>query len=94
MAIESAADRLALLDDFGIDITGPSGTFTGIFDNAYVETLDIAGTRPVVLARTADLTAAGVVRGSALTIDGNGYTVAAPPETDGTGMTNLVLEEA
>ena len=42
MAVESAADRLAMLADFGQSITytaqgGSPSTITGIFDNDYAE---------------------------------------------------------
>ena len=95
MAIESDADRAMLLEDFGTTVTVKSSgaTFTALFDKAFVETLDIAGNRPVAVARTADLTANSVAVGTTLTIDETDYVVRVP-EADGTGMTNLVLEEA
>lgn len=93
MAVESAADRLAMLEDFGITVTGPSGTFIGIFERTYVELLNITGHRPVVTARSTDLTVAGVSVGSTISADSTNYTVQVI-EPDGSGITNLILEEA
>lgn len=106
MTVETAADRLALLADFGVSATlrpqiGEAATVTGIFDNDAVLVTGDGGAQvqtqaPVFTARTADLTAlaAGEIRqDDEIAIDGITYRVVAPRH-DGTGMTVLVLEKA
>jgi hypothetical protein len=91
MAIESDADRLMLLEDWGEDATYGASTITGIFDDSYSDMVDIAGSVPVFTCRTSDVTAASVAVGGTLTVSAGSYTVRAL-EPDGTGMTRIVLE--
>ena len=62
-----------------------------IFDDGYQAALAglVESTGPQCLARTADVSA--VVQGTAITIDGTGYTVRGV-QPDGTGVTTLYLE--
>lgn len=91
MAIETEADRAAVLTDWASEATYGATTVSGIFDQAFVEEFGMAGKRPVFLATTADLAAAGVAVDGTLTIDADNYTVRVL-EHDGTGMTMAILE--
>lgn len=64
-----------------------------IFDDGYQAALGglVESTGPQCLARTSDVT--DVVQGSAITIDGTGYTVRGV-QPDGTGVTTLLLHQA
>lgn len=101
MTVESAADRLAFLSDFGVSVlwnpsTGSDATITGIFDNLFYEAttnaeVAYASAQPRLLIRTADKPAAGAT-GDILTVSSTNYTLRGI-EDDGTGMTILVLEK-
>lgn len=103
MAIESAADRLAMLDpdEFGATASytpagGQAASIVGIFDNEYVGVdldagVPIESRRPTFLVRAADVPA--VAHDDALTVDGTDYVVAGV-EPDGTGFVKLVLAVA
>ena len=75
---------------FAVDAIIGDSTVSGVFDAAYAERLNTAGTAPVFLCRSADV--AAVEQGDPVTIDGVEYEVAGI-EPDGTGMTTLVLED-
>ncbi len=94
MAVETDSDRDIFLDDFGVDVVVGAVTLTGIFDNAYLETENFAGTAPRLIVKSSDVSAQGIGQGTALTVDGTSYTVGWPPQPDGTGMTELYLHEA
>jgi len=99
MAVESAADRQDLLDDFGVSCTltfsdATTSALTGILDNEFVETL--SGTRvgvesqqPMLTCRTSDIS--GAEHGNSITVDGTSYTVRGI-HPDGTGFSVLMLE--
>ena len=97
--VETAADRLAMLIDFGVDITytrqgGSAATIKGIFDNDYNE-VDAGGMvgfaiqQPRLVCRTSDLSLAS--EGDTFVISGTTY-LSRVIQDDGTGMTNVVLE--
>ena len=98
MAVESAADRAALLDvdEFGSAATyNGSTTVNGIFENEYFEALAdgevaVEGTQPRFTCRTADVPSAA--HGDTLLISGTTYNVVGV-QPDGTGMSTLALEE-
>lgn len=75
---------------FGVAATIGGETVNGIFDDEYAETLDIAGTAPVIACKTEEV--ADVDEGDTVTIAGTDYTVR-DIEQDGTGVTRLVLEK-
>jgi len=81
-----------MLADFGVSVTVGANSFTAIFENAYVEIGDIAGTFPTALVLDTDISAYSIVRGTALTIASVSYKVRIP-QPDGTGFTLLVLEK-
>ena len=96
MAVESAADRLALLDsdEYGVAATYSGSTVYGIFDNDYFDGIADAGVpvesaQPRFLCRTADVSS--VAHDETILISGVTYTIVGI-EPDGTGMTNLILE--
>ena len=93
MSVETAADRTALLADYGITVTkADASTFTGIFDNDFLavdlDESEVESTEPTLLARTADVS--GLAHGDSLTISAVSYTVRGI-QPDGTGMTQIML---
>lgn len=85
----SDLDTLFDADEFAVEATIGGATVRGILDDEYIEDADIAGTRPVLVCKTADV--AAVDQGDTVTIDGTDYEVVIP-QPDGTGVTRLVLE--
>lgn len=99
MAVESAADRLALLTDFGQEVTytvqgGSAVSITGIFDNDYSE-IDSGGMvgfamqQPRLTVRTSDVQ--NCTEGDTFVISGTTY-LSRVVQDDGTGITVVVLE--
>lgn len=100
MPVETSADRIALLADFGVDATfTPSGgsatTVKVIFDKDFQEadaggSITFAIEVPRALGRTSELGSAA--EGDALVIDGVDYQILVVMP-DGQGMTELRLEK-
>lgn len=100
MAVESAADRLAMLADFGQSITytvqgGSAATITGIFDAQFVEVdaggnVGVAYQQPRLMARTSDVI--NCTEGDTFIISGVTY-LSRIVQDDGTGMTMILLEK-
>lgn len=90
MPVETASDRLAMLADWGEQCVVAGSSVRGLLADDYVETLDISGNRPVLLIRTADVTA---TYGAAVIVGSTSYTVAAI-QPDSEGFTTLILSEA
>ena len=93
MSVETAADRSALLNDYGTTVTkADTSTFTAIFDNDFLavdlDESEVESTEPTLLARTADVS--GLAHGDSLTISAVSYTVRGI-QPDGTGMTHIML---
>ena len=99
MTVETAADRLLMLNDFGESVTflpkfGEDATVTAIFDNQYNAvdaggSVDFAMVSPRLTLRTADVPQ--VVEGDDFLIRNVVYTVTTVMP-DGTGITELSLE--
>lgn len=100
MSVETAADRAAMLDEWGVDATytpqgGEATTVHGIFDNAYQgedvgADAEVATSLPRFLGSEEDL--ADADEDDLLTVNGVNYIVrVAMP--DGTGMVELAIEE-
>lgn len=93
--METAADRAAMLSGLGgVPITGPRGTFVGVFEMEYVAVGDpvpVDSAMPRITADTAELARCGVVTGVTLRIGADVYIVRSP-QPDGDGMTVLVIE--
>jgi hypothetical protein len=100
MAVESAADRLAMLSDFGQSVTytvqgGSAATITAIFDAQFVEVdaggnVGVAYQQPRLMCRTADVV--NCTEGDSFVISGATY-LSRIIQDDGTGMTMIVLEK-
>jgi hypothetical protein len=93
MSVETAADRSAMLADYGTTVTkANASTFTAIFDNDFLavdlDESEVESTEPTLLARTADVS--GLAHGDSLTISAVSYTVRGI-QPDGTGMTQIML---
>ena len=93
MSVETAADRTAMLADYGTTVTkADATTFTGIFDNDFlavdVDESEVESSEPTLLARTADVSS--LAHGDTLTISAESYTVRGI-QPDGTGMTQIML---
>lgn len=88
MALETDQDRTGLLSDFGIEYRVNNRTYTGIFDNEYIEEFGVSGAVPVLLCRTIDV--ATVSRGDYLYIDEKKYTVQ-EKQPDNLGLSVLIL---
>jgi hypothetical protein len=96
---ESDADRLAMVQAVGEGFsTGNVAPLLGIFDEAYLETevsdFTVANREPMLLCRTSDVAAHGLVKQSKVTrvSDGVDYFVT-DIEADGTGMTLVRLRK-
>lgn len=94
MAIESAADRAALLssDDFGVVVTKGADTFDAHFDKEYVEIGEMSGFFPVIIVTDEDVTTYSLASEDAISIGGVSYKIKVP-QPDGTGFTRFVLED-
>jgi len=93
MSVETAADRTAMLADYGSTVTkADASTFVAIFDNDFLavdlDESEVESTEPTLLARTADVS--GLAHGDSLTISAVSYTVRGI-QPDGTGMTQIML---
>ena len=93
MSVETAADRTAMLADYGSTVTkADASTFVAIFDNDFLavdlDESEVESTEPTLLARTADVS--GLAHGDSLTISSTSYTVRGI-QPDGTGMTQIML---
>jgi len=93
MSVETAADRTAMLADYGTTVTkADASTFTGIFDNDFLavdlDESEVESSEPTLLARTADVSI--LAHGDTLTISAVSYTVRGI-QPDGTGMTQIML---
>lgn len=101
MAVETADDRAAMLEDFGTTATytpdgGAAVEVCGIFDNEHVAIdaggmVSVSSNAPHILCRSADVST--IAQGDAFTIDGTAYLVT-DYKPDGTGFTDVELEKA
>lgn len=109
MAVESADDRAVFVnpDDFGVTTTYGAGAvpLDALLDNEFFAAslglqVDIEGSRPRIIYRSADLVAAGgAAHGDSLTVLScphlpalQGAYKVREIHPDGTGMTELVIE--
>lgn len=79
-------------DEFGVPATFGAASITVIFDAAFLSAMGMGGTGPQAMCKTSDVAAA--VQGDSITINGTAYTIAGPPEPNGTGVTLLQLRTA
>lgn len=91
-AIETATAANAVAALANVTATVDGATVNGIFDNDFLTAMGVtAGTGPVLLCASADVTSAA--QGDAVTVGAVGYTITSL-EPDGTGMTLLRLQES
>lgn len=97
--VETAADRLIMLSDFGVDCTytpsgGSASTIKAIFLNDYyaVETATVAVemSQPIAVIRTAD--APNIAHDDTMVMESVTYKVK-NVRPDGTGISEIQLEE-
>jgi hypothetical protein len=93
MSVETAADRTAMLADYGSTVTkADARTVVAMFDNDFlavdVDESEVESSEPTLLARTADVSS--LAHGDTLTISAVNYTVRGI-QPDGTGMTQIML---
>lgn len=62
-----------------------------IFDNAYAEVFEMAGSNPFITVMAADFS--GAAAGQSVVIDAVSYSIASPPKPDGTGLMVIELEQ-
>ena len=103
MAVETATELAIFFDadDFGVAASytpqgGSAVTINGIFDNEFFEVaaggeVAVAMEQPRFACRTSDVSSAA--EGDSITINSINYTIRVV-QSDGTGVTVLVLEEA
>ncbi len=77
--------------DFGVAVTVAGVSKVGIFDDAYIDPLGMAGSQPALLCASADVSTAA--QGTAVVVNSVNYTVGSI-QPDGVGMTRLLLQEA
>lgn len=91
--METEADRLESLRALGGQLLScDSGSFMAIFDNVYLDSGGIDEMASYLTCRTSDVVALKLVKGSVIPIASVPYKVRRN-ESDGTGMTRLVLEK-
>lgn len=91
MAVETSADRAALLADFGAACVFGAAVFTAIPDSGFVEVNGVEDMHPLLHCRTADVST--LAHGDSGTVVGVAYSIVGI-QPDGTGMTVLLLEAA
>lgn len=88
------ADDLADIfnaSEFAMDAaTVGAATVYGLFENEYIDVLDVAGTVPAFACRSSDVTANSIARGTSITINSTAYTVR-NLKPNGSGITVLLL---
>jgi len=103
MQVETDAERLAMLEGMpglgSVTATAAAGTFSALFDREYVELslggIQVADSSPALLCLESDVDRLAIVRGAALSIEGEGEFVvrvrADRPPNEGKGFTRLFL---
>lgn len=94
MTVETEADRLLMLNDFGSDVSVSGSTYKGIFENPHQEVgigeVDFSLQEATLVMRASD--ASGISQDDKLTIGSAEYAVT-DIQPDGTGFTTLMLEK-
>lgn len=94
MSVETDADRLAMLADFGVTSTWNAASQTVIFDDKFqiVDTqgVPVESADPQVVGRASDFV--GVKDGDAITVNAVSYKVRRPMP-DGTGFIVMTLSK-
>lgn len=95
MPVESIADRLAMLSDFGeVALINGVTSVTGIFDDKFLMvddiSMNIVSSEPQFHCRTSDLT--GITNGMTCVVNSTNYVITTL-EDDGTGFTVVTLHK-
>lgn len=90
-ALQTRVNTAAMAHLSNVTATVGGVSVSGIFDDAYLDPLGIAGSQPSLLCASADVS--GAAQGSAVVVNAVSYTVGSI-QPDGTGMTRLLLQEA
>lgn len=90
MSVESDDDRLAVLDDFGVEVVVNGKTFIAILDNEWEDSNGMSVQVPVLTARTIDFE--NEDRGDTVSIGNTDYTIA-EQRPDGQGITYVILQK-
>jgi len=91
MSVENDDDRLAILDDFGVEIEIEGKVVIAIFDNGYEDALGQWSTVPNLTARTIDFE--DYDKGQSLYVGNTAYTIAEEPHSDGQGISIIILQK-
>lgn len=78
-------------EELAVEATFNSNTIDVIFDQAYVEGLDVSGNSPVIRGVESDFL--GIAQGAAITVNSTNYTVD-DFQPDGTGLIQIILKLA
>ena len=90
MPVESDNDRLAILEDFGVDAEIGGKTIIGILDNQYEDANGMSVQVPVFTVRMIDID--NVSRGDKIHIEKTNYTIA-EVQDDGQGIGHVILQK-
>ena len=90
MSVENDDDRLAVLEDFGVDVEVKGRVIIAVFDDGFLDSLGSWVTTPILTVRTKDV--ADVDRGDTMNINNVAYTLS-EKQPDGQGMTNVILQK-
>lgn len=90
--MESDADRASMLRGLGGSLFETSvGQILAIFDNEFVDGVEVEGRQPVLTCRTSDVERLRVQKGATVAVEAANYRVRRH-EPDGTGLSRLILE--
>ena len=90
MPVESDNDRLAILNDFGVNAEINGRTIIGILDNQYEDANGMSVQTPVFTVRMLDIN--DVSRGDKIYIEKTNYTIA-EVQDDGQGIGHVILQK-
>jgi len=97
MAVETEDDLASFFDvsEFGVSALISGSSVNGVFDNDYIDALDVSGTVPMFTCAATDLYAIvpAVGRGTTAVINSVSYIIE-NIKNDGTGVVILILSEA
>jgi len=90
MPVENDNDRLAILDDFGVEAEIGGKVIIGILDNQYEDANGMSVQTPVFTVRMIDIN--NVSRGDKIYIEKTPYTIA-EIQDDGQGIGHVILQK-
>ena len=90
MPVEDDDDRLAILEDFGVEAEINGKVIVGVFDNQYEDANGMAVQVPVFTVRMIDIN--NVSRTDRIYIEKTNYTVA-EIQDDGQGIAHVILQK-